>query len=144
MSYVSSLEMKLNEYFYKKAPALPTGIKEFIVWIAPYLTILGIIFMVPAVFALLGIGALFAPAIIAAGGIGFAGAISLLALVATIVLDVMAVPGLFSKKKEAWDKMFYVSLINVVVSLLGGHWFSLIIGALISWYILFQIRPSYK
>lgn len=143
-SMLTQLEGRLDLYFNKKAPALPAGIKEFIVWIAPYLTILGTIVMVPAILALLGISAVFAPLTLLAGAWSFGGLVSLVALIATTVLYVTAIPGLFAKKKMAWDKMFLVSLISVVTSLLSGQLFSLVIGALINWYILFQIRSYYK
>lgn len=111
---------------------------------APYATILGVVLAVPAVLALLGISAVFAPLAVLSGGWGLVAIVSMVTLVVTIVLDILAIPGLFKKQKSAWDKLFWVSLINVVTALIGGHWVNLIIGTAISWYFLFQVRSYYK
>src|SRR5258708_2014100 len=144
LSSLSQLETTLDLYFNKKAPALPAGIKEFVVAITPYGTILGAIFAVPAVLALLGIIAVFATMILFSGGWGIRSVVSLFALIVTTILYVMAIPGLFKRRKEAWDKMFWVSLIQVVVAVVSMNVFSLVVGTAISWYFLFQVRSYYK
>lgn len=141
---VGQLEDTLNEYFGQKAPQLPKGIKDFLVMAAPYLVILGIILTIPAILALLGLSVLLAPALALGGGWTLAGIISLLVLLVTTVLMIMAVPGLFAKKKFGWDKMFWVSLINVVGTLVTGNLIGLVIGTAITWYFLFQVRSYYK
>lgn len=108
------------------------------------MTILSIIFAIPSLFAILGLSAIAAPFSLFSGGFMLSSAIAIVGLIATTILSIMAVSGLFAKKKTAWNKMFYVSLIGLVTSLLGGNLVSLILGTLISWYILFQIRASYK
>lgn len=141
---LTQLETTINEYAVKKAPALPKNIKDILVKITPYFTILGIILAVPAIFALIGISAIASPLLVLGGGFGLMAIVSVVGMIATIILDVMAVQGLFKRQKSAWDKLFYASLISVVISLLGGHFISLIIGTAISWYILFQIRSYYR
>jgi len=61
-----------------------------------------------------------------------------------MVLQAMAIPGLFKRIKSAWNLMFYASLVNVLSGLFNGGLISAIIGAAVSWYFLFQIRKSYK
>lgn len=141
---VSQLEGNLNDVFGKKAPQLPKSVKDFVVWVAPYLTILGVIISIPAILALLGIGAILAPALALAGGWTIVGIISLVTLIATVVLEALAIPGLFAKKKMGWDKLFWVSLIGIVTSVVSGNWVGLVVGTAINWYFLFQIRSYYK
>jgi hypothetical protein len=141
---LSELETTLNEYFGKKAPQLPKDIKDFIVMASPYLVILGIVMSVPAIFALLGLSVLFAPMMAFGGGWTLMSILSLVTLIASMILEISAVSGLFAKKKSAWDKLFWVSLIGIISSLAGGNLVGLVIGTAISWYVLFQVRSYYK
>ncbi len=141
---VSQLETTLNEYFGNKAPQLPRNIKDIIVKIAPYLVILGVIVSIPAILALFGLSALLAPAMLLGGGWTIVGIVSLVTLIATVVLEALAIPGLFAKKKSAWNKLFWVSLIGIVSSLVSGNLVSLIVGTAINWYVLFQVRSYYR
>jgi hypothetical protein len=147
---LSKLENTLEVYLVKKAPfSIPENWKELIVQFAPYLTILGIIVSVPAVFAVLGLGALVSPFTAFLGpryalSYSFNYVLSMVALVVVIVLAAMAVPGLFKRKEKAWRFLFYASLVNVVSGFLGGDWVGMIISTLISWYILFQVKEYYR
>ncbi|PWU22722.1 hypothetical protein C5B42_05345 [Candidatus Cerribacteria bacterium 'Amazon FNV 2010 28 9'] len=144
-SSLTQLENTLNEYFGQKAPQLPKNIKELIVKLSPYFTILGIILSVPAVFAIIGIGALASPFMMMAGvGWGIRAIISLIALIVTLILEIMAVNGLFKREKQAWDKLFYVSLLSAATALISMNLFSLVVGTALSWYFLFQVRSYYK
>jgi hypothetical protein len=147
---LSQLEDTLEVYLVKKAPfSIPENWKELIVQFAPYLTILGIVVSVPAVFAVLGLGALVSPFTAFLGpryalSYSFNYILSMVALVVVIVLAAMAVPGLFKRQEKAWRFLFYASLVNVVSGFFGGDWVGMIIGTLISWYVLFQVREYYK
>jgi hypothetical protein len=61
-----------------------------------------------------------------------------------MVLQIMAIPGLFKTTKAAWNLMFYASLVSILSSLFSSGLISAAIGAMISWYFLFQIRKFYK
>lgn len=142
---LSQLEVSLNDFFLKKFPLqLPKGARNFIVWVVPYLTILGVVLSIPAILALLGISALFAPALLIGGGWTLWGIVSLVAIIATAIIQAFAIPGLFAKKKSGWDKLFWVSLIGIVSSLISGNLVGVIIGTAINWFFLFQIRSYYK
>jgi len=54
---LGQLEKVLEEYLVKKAPALPTNLKELLVKFAPYLAIIGVVLSVPALFTALSAGA---------------------------------------------------------------------------------------
>lgn len=144
---VNQLEAFLDEYMIKKAPfALPKGLKEFIATISPYLIIIFAIMALPFIFAALGISAVLTPFAMMGGyGWGFGMIITLVATIITLIMEVMAVPGLFKRTKAAWRLLFYASIVSLVGSILsvsgiiGG-----IIGAIIGWYILFQVKELYK
>jgi len=145
---LTELEDKLAEFFTKKVPALPENIKEGIVKYGPYLALVGIVFSLSALlasFGIGGIGAVVAPLAALSGvrsGIGYI--FPLIFGLMIIVLEAMAIPGLFKKQMKAWKLMFYVSLVSAVSSLSTLDLPGLIVGLGLSWYILFQIRSYYK
>jgi len=147
---LSKLEDTLEVYLVKKLPfSIPENWKELIVHSAPYLKILGIIVSVPAVFAVLGLGALVSPFTTFLGpryalSYSFNYVLSMVALVVVIVLAAMAVPGLFKREEKAWRFLFYASLVNVVSGFLGGDWVGMIIGTLLFWYVFFQVKEYYR
>ena len=138
----------LNEYMVKKAPfALPIGAKEVIVKVAPYLIIIFAILALPLIFAALGLSAFLTPFAMLGGyaGWGFNAIISLAVSVIVIILEVIAVPGLFKRTKGAWRLVFYASIVSFIGSILSINGIiSGIIGAIIGWYILFQVKDLYK
>lgn len=146
---LSQLEAMLDEYMIKKAPfALPMGVKEFIATVSPYLVIVFAIMALPLIFAALGLSAVFTPIAMMGGyglGWGFGAIISLIVAVITLIMEVIAVPGLFKRTRASWKLLFYASIVSLVGSILsisgiiGG-----IIGAIIGWYILFQVKELYK
>lgn len=139
------LEDKLNEFFTKKLPAFPDAAKEIIVKFGPYITVVMLILAIPAILALLGLGIAASPLAMMGGfrgGLGYI--VSLIFGLVMIVMEIMAVPGLFKRQMKAWKLLFYISLINAVSALLSFNLGSLIIGTGISWYVLFQIRSYYK
>jgi len=142
---VNSLDSFLELYLVKKAPALPEKVREFIVKVSPYLSIIAVVFSIPGLLLLLGLSTLFAPAVLLSGSqFGFSNILNIVFLVVTLVLEGMAIPGLFARKLSAWKLIFYVALINAVDALLHFNLVSLIIGTAISLYFLYQIKSYYK
>ena len=145
---IAQLEGMLDEYMVKKAPfALPLGLKEFLATIAPYLTILGIAFSIPALFVLFGLSSVMAPFAMMGGygyGWGSSAIVASVTMVVTLVLQAMAVSGLFKRTHAAWRLMFYVSLVQLVGGVLAMNIVGALIGAVIGWYILFQMKDLYK
>jgi hypothetical protein len=150
---VSQLENLLDEYMVKKAPfVLPIGLKEFIVKISPYLVIIFAILTLPIIFATIGLSAVLAPFAMMGAvmggygygwGFGLGAIISLIAAVVVLIVEVMAVPGLFKRTKGAWRLVFYATIISLIGSILSFNIVGGIIGAIISWYILFQVKDMY-
>ena len=60
-SILSQLEDTLELYLVKKAPNLPKTIKDLIVVLTPWFTLLGIIFSIPLVFVAFGLSTLIGP-----------------------------------------------------------------------------------
>lgn len=145
---LARLEGMLDEYFGKKAPALPQNIKEFIVKIAPYLVIISLIFTIPAILVLFGLGSLatvFSPL---GGTRAVAGVptmwVGIILLIPAVILEAMAVPGLFSRKITAWRYMYWAQFISIVSSLVQINIVGALLSALIGFYLLFQVKSLYK
>jgi len=143
-SMLVELENKLAEFFTKKLPAMPENIKELIVKYGPYLTVIMMIITIPAILAMLGIGIAVTPVALMNGNRGGAYIVSMIFGIIMIILEIMAIKGLFARQMKAWKLMFYISLISAVSNLLRFDLGGLIIGTGISWYVLFQIRSYYK
>ncbi|MDO8609713.1 MAG: hypothetical protein Q7R95_04140, partial [bacterium] len=149
-SALVQLEDTLELYLVKKAPfTLPDNVKEIIVKFAPYLSILMLVVAIPGILLALGLGSVVAPFTAMMGpqyavsyGMGYV--VSMAVLAVSVVLEAMAVPGLFSRSLKAWHLLFYASLISAVSSLLSGQIVSAIIGAVIGLYFLFQVKSYYK
>ncbi len=145
--YLSQLENFLELYLVKKAPALPKGGKEFLVKIAPWLVIVGLVLSIPAIFSLFTLNSMMSANPYGAyvtAALGPAYYISLILLIVVVVLEIMALPGLFNRKKSGWNFIFYSSLVSLVSSLVTMNLVGFIIGGLLSLYLLFQVREYYK
>ncbi len=149
-SLMRQLEDNLDLYLGKKAPSLPKEWKEFLVKVAPYLAILGVILGVPAILALLGVGTFIVPLGTLGGaltgrpflGIGFL--VNVLFLGAIIVLEALSISPLFKRSKVGWNYMYYATLLGAVQNLISFNVGGLVIGTLLSLYLLFQVKELYK
>ncbi len=132
----------LDYYLVQKAPfQIPDAGREWIVKYGPWIAVVLLVLMLPAVLFILGLGTMLVPFGGPRYAVGF-GYYSLLLLV-TFALTIAALPGLFARKKSGWTLVFYAQLVSLAGSILGGDVLSGIVGALIGLYILFQIRTLY-
>lgn len=141
--YLTQIEEKLDLYFGKKAPAMPENIKEFIVKYSPYLTLIALALSIPALLLALGLSSAFMP-LAYAGGYRPAFSISVIVSLIAMVLEIIALPGLFKRTKDSWQLMFIASLVMIISYIFDLNIGSLIISGAISFYILFQIKSYYK
>lgn len=148
-SSLSGLEKTLNEYFGKKAPQLPGNVKDIIVNLAPWFTLIGLIITLPLVLVAFGLGALVAPVSFLAGpqeglayGVNYT--VSMVILGVALVLEAMAIPGLFAKSIKGWRFAYWSALVSAVSSLVSFNIGGAVLGAVVSFYFLFQIRDRYK
>ena len=143
--YLADLDKLLEEYLLKKAPALPEGGKEAIVKFGPWITLIMMVLAAPILLAALGLGTFFAPFAFMGGfNAGFGYMAGLIFTIVVMVLELIALPGLFKREMKSWRLMYYVTLLNALHNAITFNLGSLIIGTLISMYILFQVREYYK
>ena len=147
---LGGLETSLEDLLVKKAPfQLPKNAKEVLVNFAPWLALIGGVFALIVALAVFGLGAVFGPLSLYAGP-QYAGsffttyAISLIVLGVSGVLDLMAFPGLRTRKIGGWRLLFYGELVWAVSKLLSFDIFGLVVGTLVGLYLLFQVREYYK
>jgi hypothetical protein len=141
---VNDLEKRLDEFFNKKVWQIPEKAREVIVKILPYLAILSLVAMIPAILGLL-FGSMVTPfAFMHSWRFGFGYSISVLFTLVAAVLMVVIIPGLFKREMKAWRIMFWISLVNAVGTVLRMDLGGLIIGTGLGWYVLFQIKEYYK
>ncbi len=141
---MNALKNLFETYLFKKAPALPVKVRDFIVLVAPWVTILSIIAALPAVTILFGLNA-FLPGMFyyqMAGANNFN--LVLILELGALVINALALPGLFHKKIAGWDWAYYAVLIQTLASLLSANIVGGIVGLAIALYLLFQIKSYYK
>ncbi len=141
-SMFGKLEVTLGEYLGEKAPQLPKAWKEVLVKLAPYLMIVGVVFGVMGFLALLGLGTFLVP-LGAIGGMK-TGLLNIVFLGAVLLLEGLAIPGLFSRSKKAWTFLYWSALVGVVQNIVSFNVGGLVIGGLLSLYFLFQVKEYYK
>lgn len=146
--YLSGIKNTLELYLVKKAPfTLPAGLKEFIVRFGPWIDLILLILFVPALLAVIGISAMVMPFAYQSTfgyGYGLGYYIQIILGGITFILQIVALPGLFKRSIGSWNLVFYSVLVSAVADLLRGNIVGLIIGTLISLYVLFQIKSYYK
>lgn len=128
----------------KKVPSLPDNVKEIIVKLSPWFAVLGVIVVAPLLLAALGLSAVAYPfAYMGGARLGFSYGLGLIFSVGILIIDVMAIPGLFKRSQSAWRLMFYSGLLSLLQNLLSFNLGSLILGGAISMYFLFQVKSKY-
>jgi len=140
-TYLTKAEDFLADIFEKKAPALPENAKEAIVKYGPYVMIVMLVLAVPALLGLLGLAGGLS---VATGMGGLSVLLSVVFLIVNLVLEGLSIPLLLKRKMGGWKFSFYSSLASAVYSLVSGNYIGLVLGTIISFYILFQIRSKYS
>lgn len=145
---LAQLENTLHEYFVTKAPALPGNIKELMVKIAPYLTIISLVITIPALLVLIGLGGV-VTTMAPLGGIRAVQSttavwLSLLLLVPVLILEAMAIPGLFARAIKGWRFLYWAQIISVVSNIVELNILNALLTAIIGFYLLFQVKSHYK
>jgi hypothetical protein len=142
---LKSLEVEIEKVALNKSlPALPDSAKELLVKLAPWLTLISMIVLLPVILAAFGLSAIALPFSYLGGPhMGFSYTVGLIFSFGMIVLELMAIPGLFKREQKAWRLVFYSVLLSLVQQLLNFNLGGLIIGGAISLYILFQVKSKY-
>lgn len=142
---MNDLDKTLQTYFLDKAPKMPADIQLLIVQYGPYLVLIGTVVSAFAVLSALGIMAATSPFMMMGGyPTGPMYQLSLVFGIASVALSALSLPGLFKKTKQGWQYSFYNTILGVVKNVVTFNIIGLIIGALIGFYILYQIKHHYK
>jgi hypothetical protein len=151
---LASLEAWLYEMLVVKAPfQLPKEITNFIVQYGPWITLVVGILLLPAVLAVLGIGALVGSyASFYGTQVGLFYWLAIVALIVQLAFMFISIPMLLKRQRNGWLLLFYAGLFNFVYAVLNslstpyavlGGIFAAVIGLVIGQYVLFQIRSHY-
>lgn len=133
----------LDYYFVKKAPfQLPINVKEGIAKYGPWISIVLLVLLLPPILIIFGIGT----ALIPFAGPAYATSFTWLMLLTIVQIGLLiaALPGLFARKMQGWRLIFYSRILSIVSLLLSGLILNAIVGALVSFYVLFQVRDLYE
>lgn len=145
-SALGQLEDTLELYLVDKAPfSIPSEWKEIIVKFSPWIALFLMIITLPAILGILGLGTLLVPFSYLGGlrmGVNYMLSLGFSAVI--IVLDALAIPGLFKRSLGGWRLVYYAALLGALESLVTFNLGGLVIGSLLSMYILFQIKSYYK
>lgn len=147
LGMIAKFEAWLENVMVAKAPfQIPMGGKEFIVTVSPYLVIIGIVLFVISLPALLGLGAMVGSMGVAMGHAGWTwmALVSLVSGVVALVLEAWAVSGLFKRTAASWRLVFYATLVSFAGNVLSLNIVGALIGGVIGWYLLFQVKALYK
>lgn len=134
---------------YAKLPALPKGATDFIVNIAPWLSLIfGVLSILVGVSAF-GFLAVLSPfaAVAGAGAYAITGLLSSLVLLVQGVIMIVAFPSLKKRGQRGWNLLFWSLILSVVSSVLSLNVFGVVqsvVGALIGYYFLYQMKSYYK
>jgi len=137
------------EDLYAKAPALPNNVREVLVKIAPWLSLIFGVLTVLTGVAALGLFTALSPFAAMYGGVGYSAFTIVYAVVVLIegVVMVLAFSPLKARKVRGWNLLFWseiLALVSSLVTLSVGNVIGALIGAAIAFYILFQMRSYYK
>ncbi|MGY2130659.1 chromate transporter [Hymenobacter sp. HD11105] len=138
------LEKELAPLFLDKLPPAPLGLKEGFVKYFPWITVVLMVLLLPVLLLALGLGTMLAPFGFLSGlGSGFLGIAALALSGAILVLDMLALPGLFNRKRRGWVWAYYAQLLSVLSSLLSFSLLSVLLSGAFLW-LLYQVRSYYK
>ncbi|KAA0989486.1 DUF898 domain-containing protein [Dyadobacter aurulentus] len=137
------LEKELEPIFLGKFPPFSESVKEFLVEYGPYfiLVLSGI-----AVFGLLvafGFGGAAVGLGAVAPGIGFNFYLGVALGVITLIMYLMSFSPLRARRRAGWNLLYYALLIGILSNLIQLSIFGAVVGAIVGFWVLFQIREKY-
>lgn len=137
------LEKELEPIFLDKFPAFPDNVKEIIVQYGPYVLLILSVFGLFGILTAVGIGGAAIGIGAVSYGRGFNFFVGIALTIVTLVLYLMAFSPLRARKKAGWNLLYYALLINLVSSIIQLNILGAIIGGLLGFWVLFQVRGKY-
>lgn len=141
--------VKSGEKLFSSLPHLPNGVKEFLATVAPYLALIGAVLTIIGG-PILGVLGSFASIMLLSPGLMIYTLINVLIAVISAVALLLAFKPLQERKLYGWALLFWVELLQVVISIIsvvvyGGYGIiGTLVGMLIGFYILFEMKPKYS
>lgn len=147
-TYAKQISKPLEDA-YAKVPALPSNIRELLVSIAPWLTLIFGVLMLLTGIGGLGLFTALSPLTAMYGGVGYSAFLVVSSVVVIVqgVIMLLAFSPLKKRVTRGWNLLLWsevLSVLSSVVSLRVGSVVSAIIGAAIGFYFLFQMKSYYK
>jgi hypothetical protein len=144
--FLSQIENEIGKVYAKITFHLPAGLKEFIVHYGPWITLILMVIAIPAVLLALGLSAVAIPAVTMYSGAKVGGMFFVSGIIAlfALILEAIALPGLFKRQIGGWRLLFYSVLVSAVGNLLSMNLGGLIIGTALSLYVLYEVKSYYK
>lgn len=142
---MNDLNKTLQTYFLDKAPKMPADIQKLIVQYGPYLILIGTVISAVGLLSAFGVMSYVSPLRSMTGA--YAGGmyqVYMIMSVITVVLNALALPGLFKRSMQGWTYMFYNTIVGTVLSIITMNIFGLIIGSGLGFYVLYQVKNHYK
>ncbi len=148
------LETWLEPYFTKRAPwQISDKGKLMIVKVAPWLDLILLLLFLPTAILVLTLGSAFSTLVPLGGSqLHFFYYFSVIVLLIQTIIMLIALPGLFKQARQAWQLLFYATLISLIYDLvnwlgdpaavMGLIWSGL--TTVLTLYVLFQIKPHYR
>jgi len=137
------LEKELEPIFLQKFPPFSESVKEFLVQYGPYiilvLSVIGVLGLLTALGlggAVLGMGGVTA-------GIAFNAYVGIAIGIVTLVMYLMAFSPLKARKRAGWNLLYYALLLGLISNLIQLYLLGFIVGGLLGFWVLFQIREKY-
>jgi protein-S-isoprenylcysteine O-methyltransferase Ste14 len=135
------LEKELEPIFLEKFPAFPEGLKEGLAEYGPYVMLVLALIGIFGLLTLFGIGT--SALTLGQSIYGFSLYVHVLIQGLILVLYIMAFKPLKARRKAGWNFLYYALLISIVGNLIQLNIIGAIIGAILGFWVLFQIREKY-
>ena len=134
---------------FQKAPHLPQNARQTLVDVAPWLALLGGILGLVGIFSAGAFTSLlFTLSFFRLGLLPLLFVVGMLFALASAVLDLLAYQPLTQHKKAGWNFLFYgmlLSVISLILNVIAGYGVSgQLVGLLIGFWLLFEVRDAYK
>ncbi len=147
------LESQFVDLFKKVTIEIPESGKQTLVKVIPWIDLVLLILLLPAVLAIFALGSLIGGLAVATGvSTGPIYWLALIFLVIQVGLMAAALPGLFKLRRIGWVLMYYGTLIGIVYNLFDwvrtpAAFFGLVWGlgvSAVSLWLIFQVRDHYR
>lgn len=144
MAKQADWQTKLEEFF-MKFPALPKNARDVLVQVTPWFALIFGVLGVLAGLAGLGVLSMLSPLMMIGGGFSQTSGslIGILVAVISSALLLAAFPGTKAHKMQGWNMLFWSEVASVVSAILSMA-LSGVLLALVSFYLLYQIKSYYK